>query len=155
MSFRKRNVGLSSGRVPPVPALDENEAPSSPGVRPSPLDGRLVTSTGSASLDGLLAGHTGLALGTSMLLEESGTTDFAGALLRYFAAEGVVQQHVVHVVGLSPQWGRELPGLAGVADHTHAGEEKQKMKIAWRYERLGEFGAGIAGARGGFPFSAS
>ena len=48
-----------------------------------------VTSTGTASLDGLLGGHSGLALGNSLLIEESGTTDFAGALLKYYAAEGI------------------------------------------------------------------
>ena len=75
-------------------------------------------------------------------------TDFAGALLRYYAAEGVVQGHVVHVVGVGEGWGRELPGLVvGKSEGVVEGEESEggKMKIAWRYERLGEVG----GARGG------
>jgi elongator complex protein 4 len=29
--------------------------------------------------------------------------------------------------------------------------EGERMKIAWRYERLGEFGSGIGGSRGRFP----
>jgi len=101
-------------------------------------------------LDNLLAGHAGIPLGKTLLIEENGTTDFAGALLRFYAAEGIVQDHRVHVIGMTDQWGRSLPGLIGAAD---AGEEKvdrrkeEKMKIAWRYERLGEFGAGIAGSR--------
>jgi elongator complex protein 4 len=151
MSFRKRNVGVAQ----PGNAVSNNaaaEKAATPGVRPSPLDGRLTTSTGTRSLDSLLAGHSGLVLGTSLLVEEDGTTDFGGALLRYYAAEGVVQGHQVHVLGMHESWGRELPGLSdGASTRT---EEKQsledKMKIAWRYERLGEFGAG---ARGGRSFS--
>ncbi|MCJ1378506.1 hypothetical protein MMC17_001605 [Xylographa soralifera] len=172
MSFRKRNVGISGplGRVPVsvsgsplndtenVQRLNrsENEAGSVtiPGVRPSPLDGRLTTSTGTQSLDNLLAGHAGLALGCSILLEESGTTDYAGTLLRYYAAEGVAQQHHVHVVGVGEQWGRELPGLINSSnteqrEEPQKTEEKEKMKIAWRYEKLGEFDGGSSSSRGG------
>lgn len=165
MSFRKRNIDLSSGssRSPSSPESSKTASPSTPtkpppvpGVRPSPLDGRPTTSTGTPTLDGLLAGHAGFALGNSLLIEESGTTDFAGALLRYYAAEGVVQGHVVHLVGVGEQWGRELPGLVGAAEgngeeRVAGKEKKERMKIAWRYERLGEFGVGIAGARGGIP----
>ncbi|CAF9941933.1 hypothetical protein IMSHALPRED_003105 [Imshaugia aleurites] len=156
MSFRKRNVGLAG---PSSASASPKEAPvtpaNSPGVRPSPIDGRPTTSTGTPTLDDLLAGHAGLALGNSLLIEENGTTDFAGALLRYYAAEGVVQGHRVHVVGVGEQWGRELPGLVGVGGaagkegEAGAAGDKEKMKIAWRYERLGEFGAGAAGSRGG------
>jgi elongator complex protein 4 len=133
------------------------------GVRPSPLDGRVTTSTGTRSLDGLLAGHAGLALGSSLLVEESGTTDFGGSLLRYYASEGVVQGHHVHVLGMNEGWGRELPGVAegtrasrDVSGEGVGGSEGgsrsgrgdgrgEKMKIAWRYERLGEFGSDARG----------
>ena len=81
-----------------------------PGVRPSTIDGRAVTSTGTSSFDDLLAGHGGLAVGCSLLIEENGTTDYAGALLKFYAAEGLLQGHHVHVVALPEQWGRELPG---------------------------------------------
>lgn len=156
MSFRKRNVGLVGPSFTPAsPQSPPVTNPIIPGVRPSPLDGRPTTSTGTQTLDDILAGHAGLALGNSLLIEENGTTDFAGALLRYYAAEGVVQGHKVHVVGVGEHWGRELPGLAGaggaVGQESEAGKivDKDKMKIAWRYERLGEFGAGAAGSRGG------
>ena len=174
MSFRKRNIGLSAPRTPQPPSNDSSEPSVDhssgttqdavthhaqlPGVRPSPLDGRPTTSTGTPSLDGLLAGHAGLALGNSILLEESGTTDYAGTLLRYYAAEGVVQGHQVHVVGVTEQWGRDLPGVVDTADgeeRNKAGtvENREKMKIAWRYERLGEFGVGGSSpsSRGGAP----
>jgi len=148
MSFRKRNIGLSSGSPRNLDASQKHPATTLPGVRPSPLDGRPTTSTGTASLDGLLAGHAGLALGTSLLVEESGTTDYAGALLRSYAAEGLVQGHHVHVVGLPEQWGRTLPGLAGSSGGSMQSAAQEKMKIAWRYESLGQFGGGQA-SRGG------
>jgi len=147
MSFRKRSVVVAQpGRSS---SQNKEERASLPGVRPSPLDGRPTTSTGTRSLDSLLAGHAGLTLGTSLLIEESGTTDFGGALLRYFAAEGVVQGHQVHLLGVNEFWGRELPGLSTKGEGSTKSEEKKfaedKMKIAWRYERLGEFGAGSRG----------
>jgi elongator complex protein 4 len=150
MAFRRRNVVVAQSST----GIQSQTAPAAkqalaPGVRPSPLDGRLTISTGTRSLDTLLAGHAGLALGTSLLVEESGTTDFAGYLLKYYAAEGVLQGHAIHVLGMHEQWGKELPGLSS-GDGSSKGEETKrsddKMKIAWRYERLGEFGAG---ARGG------
>ncbi|KAK5947668.1 Elongator subunit elp4 [Knufia obscura] len=146
MSFRKRNIGISDGsRAPQLPCSASTPPVRLPGVRPSAADGRPVTSTGSASLDGLFAGHGGLPLGTSVLLEESGTTDYAGALLRFYAAEGLMQGHHVHVVGLPEQWGRELPGLASESSKKVVeAPQDDKMKIAWRYERLGQHGADLA-----------
>jgi elongator complex protein 4 len=90
-------------------------------------------------------------MGTSLLVEENGTTDFAGALLRYFAAEGIVQGHHVHVMGMNEAWGRELPAVAEGNSMKKEDEKSidEKMKIAWRYERLGEFG----GSRGGRSFT--
>lgn len=149
MAFRKRNVAV--GRPPVSSSIaDKVEAPP-PGVRPSPLTSHPVTSTGTSSLDGLLGGHAGLALGSSLLIEESGTTDFAGALLRYYAAEGICQGHVVHVVGAGEGWVRDLPGIADVKSRdkqAKATADEEKMKIAWRYERLGQ-----AGERGAFDIS--
>ncbi|KAA8627370.1 paxneb superfamily protein [Pyrenophora tritici-repentis] len=147
MAFRKRNVALSRASA----VDDVSNEPSSPsmappaltptGIRPSPIDGRPTTSTGTPSLDGVLAGHAGLALGHSILIAESGTTDYAGALLRFYAAEGVVQGHRVHVVGMGEVWGRELPGISEEKyDKRKEGKERaEKMKIAWRYEGLGQF----------------
>lgn len=151
MSFRKRNIGLSSGSPRNIDASSKTPTALLPGVRPSPLDGRPTTSTGTATLDGLLAGHAGLALGTSLIVEESGTTDYAGALLRLYAAEGLVQGHHVHVVGLPEQWGRNLPGLTGSPQVTTSSKSQEKMKIAWRYESLGQFG-GRQASRGGHSF---
>lgn len=74
--------------------------------------------------------------------------------------------------GGGERWGRDLPGLAAGAPRTQLGKQgdgddgsgggegvkkeqaggekkKEKMKIAWRYERLGEFGGGSGGGGGG------
>ena len=74
-----------------------------------------------------------------MLVEEAGTTDFGGVLSRYYAAEGLVQGHDVHVFGPSDGWVSELPGLdgAGESSKVDLGKDKVPMKIAWRYEALG------------------
>lgn len=150
MSFRKRNVGIADARRP----ISENAAKSDPavrlpGLRPSAADGRWVTSSGSANFDALFAGHGGIVLGTSILIEESGTTDYAGALLRFYAAEGLMQSHFVHIIGLPEQWSRELPGLASDSSNKRVeASHDEKMKIAWRYESLGRYGAD-RNARGG------
>jgi elongator complex protein 4 len=151
MSFRRRNVGLSASTTQDQsPQSSKSPIQASPGVRPSPIDGRITTSTGTRTLDNLLAGHAGLPLGTSVLIEENGTTDYAGALLRYFAAEGLVQGHHVHVVGVREKWGRELPGLVGSAEKEGKSRRADdKLKIAWRYEKQGQFEAGASSLRGG------
>ncbi|KAK0627701.1 Elongator complex protein 4 [Immersiella caudata] len=153
MSFTKRNAVLSSARPGQAPAQVQAkvETQLAPGLRPSPLDGRPTTSTGTASLDQLLAGHRGLPLGTCLLVEEQGTTDFSGILLRYYAAEGLVQGHQVHLVGFPPEWKYQLPGVAepdakSRTAQPSAAAPEERMKIAWRYEALGS--AASAGAAG-------
>ena len=142
MAFKKRNatIGRSSADVSSSEFVVNAH---SPGVRPSLLTSQPITSTGSSSLDSLLGGHGGLALGSSLLIGESGTTDFAGALLKYYAAEGICHGHTIHIVGVGNGWVRELPGVADRGGSTRRGaaiENKEKMKIAWRYERLGQAG---------------
>jgi elongator complex protein 4 len=144
MAFRKRNIGIASrSQVQDITTTDEpisKVIDQFPGLRPSSLDGRATTSTGTASLDAILAGHGGLVMGNSLLIEENGTTDFSGSLLKFFAAEGIAQGHKVVVVGSSPGWEKDLPGLSDDSEsQKDAGSaEKMKLKIAWRYERLGE-----------------
>lgn len=162
MAFRKRNVGIQRAPAGNSPAgnadlssriadqATESLVPIT-GVRPSPLTGQPTTSTGAYSLDSILGGHAGLALGSSLLIEESGTTDFAGALVRYYAAEGITQGHTVHIVGVGDQWVKDLPALVGASDGSDALDlkkvkvDEEKMKIAWRYERLGQVDSDRAG----------
>lgn len=148
MSFNKRSVPLGRNSRAPVASGSAGSATNSaPGIRPSPITGQSTTSTGCGSLDSLLAANAGLVLGSSLLIEETGTTDYAAALLRCFAAEGILQGHQVHLVGVPEAWGRELPGVVGEANSASHKEqppgsqlEQDKMKIAWRYERLGTHG---------------
>ncbi|KAI0416573.1 Elongator complex protein 4 [Xylaria grammica] len=142
MSFRKRSSVISSAGSTQTAQTKTDTTPV-PGVRPSPLDGRPTTSSGTASLDNLLAGHSGIPLGTSLLIGEHGTTDFAGMLLRYYVSEGLVQGHQIHVLGLHEGWRAELPGLATDSKSSSKSEvaSGDKMKIAWRYESLGSAGA--------------
>ncbi|KAM7186892.1 PAXNEB domain containing protein [Rhypophila sp. PSN 637] len=159
-SFTKRNTVLSStarsaARVPGegIPNQPRPEKQLAPGLRPSPLDGRLTTSTGTSTLDQLLAGHGGLPMGTCLLIEEQGTTDFSGVLLRYYAAEGLVQGDQVHALGLPPGWQHQLPAVSAPGTKSKTGQPappaaaEEKMKIAWRYEALGNNNA--AQDRGG------
>lgn len=139
MSFRKRNAVISASPSFQVASQSRSEMQLAPGLRPSPLDGRVTTSTGTASLDGILAGHTGLPLGSSLLIEEHGTTDFSGTLLKYYAAEGLVQGHHVHVLGYPEAWKNELPAVSTQEDTAFSvvsSQTDEKMKIAWRYESL-------------------
>lgn len=139
MSFRKRNAVISAPASAQAIVQSRSEAQLAPGLRPSPLDGRVTTSTGTSSLDGILAGHAGLPLGSSLLVEEHGTTDFSGNLLRYYAAEGLVQGHQVHVLGYPEAWKHELPAVSTKKDSTASkasSQNDEKMKIAWRYENL-------------------
>jgi len=152
MAFRKRNVAIGKPTDETTSSLPSSKEVV-PGVRPSTLTSQPVTSTGCSSLDTYLGGHGGLALGSSLLIEESGTTDFSGALLKYFAAEGLCHGHVLHVIGVGDGWVRELPGTVeersgSRKDKTPADDEK--MKIAWRYENLGQ-----AGERGAWQGRAS
>ncbi|KAI9726988.1 MAG: vacuolar membrane-associated protein iml1 [Cirrosporium novae-zelandiae] len=129
------------GLPPSVAGRDMSQSPRLGPVR-STENGSVTNSSPRVT------GHAGLPLGTSLLIEEEGMTDYAGALLRCYAAEGVVQGHKVFVVGVGKGWGRGLPGViqeeeegGGKTKGKESGnEEREKMKIAWRYESLGEFG---------------
>ncbi|PKS11599.1 hypothetical protein jhhlp_003364 [Lomentospora prolificans] len=141
MPFHRKNAivgSLSQSQAQPIPTeARRNTLPV--GIRSSPLDGRSILSTGTASLDAVLGGHSGLPLGTCLLLQENGTTDFGGVLLRYFAAEGLVQGHQVHVLGFGDSWLNELPGLAipNKSSRPDPANDRSEMKIAWRYDTLG------------------
>lgn len=139
MPFQRKGVVIGSAHRPPSKSSSQISDRALPGgVRPSPLDGRPTTSTGTASLDRFFGGHNGLPLGTSVLVEETGATDFAGVVARYYAAEGLVQGHHVHVIGYGDAWKADLPGLTS-SDGSVTSSRQSKgdaMKIAWRYERL-------------------
>ncbi|KAI5954482.1 ELP4 [Candida jiufengensis] len=156
-SFRKASAKPEDQKDKDISSL----IMSNPGVRPSLITSQPTASTGSSDLDKILL-HQGLPLGNSLLIEESGTTDFASVLLRAFASQGIIHNrletnvynsHVI-VLGMTPQWSNDLPGLykgsskeqkkakiaeneskVSVSNIAHASDTARdsKMKIAWRY----------------------
>ncbi|CAK7894350.1 elongator complex protein 4 [[Candida] anglica] len=133
---------ILSGSRPPANTAKEDEITKilqHPGVKPSLITSRPTVSTGSSDLDKILL-HSGLPLGTSLLVEESGTTDFASILLRVFASQGVmhnrlndkrnINTHVI-VVGFQQEWAKELPGL-----YKGSSKEQKKAKIAANESKL-------------------
>lgn len=135
MSFKRREKTSGSGGL----ALAK-------GLRPSAANGHPVTSSGCNSLDTVLSGHGGIPLGCGILVQENGTTDFASVLLRYFAAEGLCQeQHLWIGGGLGEAWARDLPAATDAMQEEETSNKKleERMKIAWRYSSLGDFGTGL------------
>ncbi|KAM9906957.1 hypothetical protein OXX69_006600 [Metschnikowia pulcherrima] len=119
-SLQQRSSDLTSSPVPSI------------GVRPSSVSSQPTVSTGCADLDKILV-HQGLPLSNSILIEESGTTDFASVLLRNFAAQGVMHNRVekntfrshVIVIGPPAAWAKDLPG-----EYKGSSKEQKKAKIA-------------------------
>ncbi|KAI5970849.1 ELP4 [Candida margitis] len=156
ISRRGPTVKQTPTTTPEVSILD------SPAVRPSLITSQPTISTGSSDLDKILL-HQGLPLGHSLLVEESGTTDFASVLLRTFVSQGIIHNRIapnqlnshVIVLGLSPLWSNDLPGLykgsskdqkkakiaeneskvsvSNIAHGSNVARNDSKMKIAWRY----------------------
>lgn len=141
---------------------DLNSILKNPAVRPSLITSQPTVSTGGSDLDKLLL-HQGLPTGHSLLIQESGTTDFSAVLLRSFASQGVVQNRVnkeqlnshVIAIGVSLQWANDLPGLykgsskeqkkakivaneskvsvSNMANSGASAARNEDLKIAWRY----------------------
>lgn len=106
--------------------------------------GDVVTSSGIAALDGLL-GDGGIRIGAFGLIEESGETDFSGALAKYFCAEGLAQGHAIIVLGVDSSWLSKLPNISSSKSPKTrqdspkadgASDANDAMKIAWRYKNL-------------------
>jgi elongator complex protein 4 len=165
MSFKRKAVVISGNRPdsPPEarPSGSLHPTADSPsvtaqilqhiGVKPSIQTSHPAVSTGSESFDKLL-GHGGLPLGSIVIVEESGTTDFASIILRGYISQGIVHARLkapskTVVIGASEQWGAELPGIykdKKEAARQRVQEDESKisvsnlassdnMKIAWRY----------------------
>lgn len=145
--FQKRKVVLTgpapnrgAGRPEqaPVDAL-ENTQTQHQGLRPSLINSKRCVSTSSRSLDQLLQ-HGGLPLGTTLLIEEHGATDYASTILKGFCALGVRDQRdgsdtLVVCLGI-PGWVRGIPAVGRASKSPAAKDtgEQNKMRIAWRYQ---------------------
>jgi len=131
MSFRRyapsKSPSGSQGHIKSPEKLPSGVKPASPPV----------ISTGTAALDALLSPSSGLPLSSALLVEEDGTGNYSGVILRQYVAEGVVQGDKVWVGGVGETWWRGIPGLSkqektGKTPDT-VKELEEKMKIAWRY----------------------
>lgn len=136
MSSFKRKVPQSDHK----PLLGTKTSPS--------LSSTLLTSTGIPSLDDILGG--GIQLGTDLLvLNPDPHSAHSDLIQKHFIAQGIASGHDVHV--LSPcardlvescMWsGSSTVGkpLAACEEPEVAGGGEDKVKIAWRYERMQKF----------------
>lgn len=177
MSFRKRGEALNVAEmrrgVPgatPVQRgtvkiqkqpqiLTKKPVEKNPIIKPSLIfTSENCISSGASDLDKVLQ-HSGIPLGSLLLLEEDGTTDFTSRLIKVFLSEGIIQnrieelgkKHLTHsiVIGMQSQWSSELPGLylgsskdrkkqlvkdqEGKLSVSNVVNSQNDMKIAWRY----------------------
>lgn len=179
MSFRKRGEAVNVAglrRNGPVPSpVQRSSLPvqrnthismKKPVVEKNPITkpslvftSESCISSGTSDFDKVLQ-HNGIPLGSLMLLEEDGTTDFTSRLIKVFLSEGVIQnrleelnkKHLTHsiVIGMQPQWSAELPGLylgsskdrkkqlvkdqeGKLSVSNVVNSNQNDMKIAWRY----------------------
>jgi elongator complex protein 4 len=126
-----------------------------PGIKPSiVLSNVQCVSTGTKDIDTVLV-HGGLPTNCSLLVEEDGSTDFSGVLVKNYVSEGIIQNRragkiVNHciIIGMDSSYGTELYDV-------YAGGRKERkkklvqaqegkisvsninasneLKIAWRY----------------------
>ncbi|RLV92979.1 Elongator complex protein 4 [Spathaspora sp. JA1] len=125
----RASPGISRGSPRPA-TQDIDLIMKNPGVRPSVITSQPTISTGTSDLDKILL-HQGLPLGHSLLIEESGTTDFASVITRAFASQGIMHNRItsdinchVIVIGVSSMWSNDLPGL-----YKGSSREQKKQKI--------------------------
>ena len=105
-----------------------------PGIKPASTP---TISTGTSTLDDLLSPQSGLPISSALLVEEDGTGNYSGVVLRQYVSEGVVQGDKVWIGGVGDGWWRSVPGIAKQEKSTKTAdtvkEVEEKMKIAWRY----------------------
>jgi elongator complex protein 4 len=105
-----------------------------PGVKQSSTP---IISTGTSTLDALLSPSSGLPISSVLLVEEDGTGNYSGVVLRQYVAQGVIHGDKVWIGGVGEGWWRGVPGLAKQEQKTKSTdavkEIEEKMKIAWRY----------------------
>lgn len=135
--FRKQLIPLTA----PATRSDlESKPKEDPRCRPSLVNSAACITSGSRTLDQALL-HGGVPLGSVILVEEHGSTDFASCILKGFAAHGIQESrsnspaHLV-CVGID-QWLRVMPSVAALnsSDAEQKQSESCPMKIAWRYEQ--------------------
>eukprot|EP01132_Coremiostelium_polycephalum_P007727 gene7727-9503_t len=130
----KGNITTTGGSTGSVKKLPN-------GCKLSIHNGNLLTSTGLQDLDDILGG--GVPVGSILMIEEDINSSYYMFLLKYFLAEGVLQQHGVFftsLLGLDPfEVLNKLP--ARITREEEIEHEKSEstaendLKIAWRYKQ--------------------
>jgi elongator complex protein 4 len=117
-----------------------------PGTRASSASKlSIIASTGVVSLDDILGG--GLPLSCLMLLAAPDVHSSYGELIqKYFTAQGLSDGHRVYIVGQDPDsfakdimWFPRSSTVSRDSDEEGKAELSQKVKIAWRYEKMKQF----------------
>ncbi|KAK4883015.1 hypothetical protein RN001_006334 [Aquatica leii] len=110
-----------------------------PGTKPNIQNSQLLTSSGIPSLDELLGG--GIPVGTVFLIEEDQQGTYAKIILKYFLAEGIVNEHSTFIASQDTSTDnimQELPDVISFdpePDISNTSDDT-KMKIAFRYQNL-------------------
>ncbi|KAF8807583.1 PAXNEB-domain-containing protein [Phlegmacium glaucopus] len=121
-----------------------------PGTRASSASNiSIITSTGVASLDDILGG--GLPLSCLLLLAAPDVHSSYGELIqKYFTAQGLADGHRVYIVGQDPDsFAKDImwvvsrsstqKSMSEDSDEEEKANLSQKVKIAWRYEKMKQF----------------
>ncbi|KIM48024.1 hypothetical protein M413DRAFT_439717 [Hebeloma cylindrosporum] len=121
--------------------------PSYPRTRISPASNlTLITSTGISSLDDILGG--GLPLSCSLVFAAPDVHSSYGELVqKYFVAQGLASGQRICVVGQNTadfvgdiMWiSKSQVWNAPESEEEDEGDASQKVKIAWRYEKMKQF----------------
>jgi elongator complex protein 4 len=129
------------------------------GTRISVHNGQTLTSSGVASLDELMGG--GIPLGRILLLKQDNFSGYSNLLLKYFIAQGIALKHEISLVSLDNSPMELLSELMRVVEPSISDNDEEyvppiqrgvgrtlgslrpnsseKMTIAWRYEKQGQF----------------
>ncbi|GMM32866.1 Elongator subunit [Saccharomycopsis crataegensis] len=124
--------------------IEDHTSQQNPSIKPSIITSQPTISTGTSDIDKLIL-HGGLPVGTSLLLEETGSTDYSSILLKFFAAQGIVHNRIedpnlknttnCHVIviggGNVASWVKELPGV-----YKGSRKELKKKKIRENESKL-------------------
>lgn len=148
-SFKRRTAGPTT----PTPNATTRPPISLPrGTKLSPHHAQLLlTSTGMASLDGVMGG--GLPIGAVGVILSDRRTSYAKTALNYYIGQGVLHEHGVALV--SGEYSESLEGwvkaIPGQYEIQGAGVEPKKdeassakdddLTIAWRYKDLPKLGS--------------
>lgn len=127
---------------------------SIPGTHPSIHNSQLLLSCGIPSLDYLIGG--GLPVGSILLIEQDRYDIYSKLFLKYFLAEGVINNHILTLASLdvSPRTiAEDLPASTDIEpDTTQTSADDKQMTIAWRYQNKASQPTTSVGNRFGHNF---